>query len=108
MHEKRNNETYAKTEFDKRIRETKEKAMEDNKKKALESGNVLTQTINADGQLVSVKDMNTTESRLTQTATVADLRRELFEGENIVIDKESDHGLGKIAEFHIKEQGESE
>jgi len=104
MHEKRNNETYAKTEFDKRIRETKEKAMEDNKKKALESGNVLTQTINEHGQLVSVKDMNTTESRLAQTATISDLRRELFEGENIVIDKTSDHGLAKIAEFHAKDE----
>lgn len=108
MHEKRNNETYAKTEFDKRVRDTKEKAMEDNKKKALASGNVLTQTINEDGQLVSVKDMNTTESRLAQTATISDLRRELFEGENIVIDKETDHGLGKIAEMHIKEQVQDE
>jgi len=102
MHEKRNNETYAKTEFDKRIRESKEKAMEDNKKKALESGNVLTQTINADGQLVSVKDMNTTETRMGQTATISDLRRELFEGDNIVIDKSSDHGLAKIVEMHAK------
>ena len=104
MHEKRNNETYAKTEFDKRIRESKEKAMEDNKKKALESGNVLTQTINADGQLVSVKDMNTTEAKLDKTATISELRRELFEGENIVIDKTSDHGLGKINEMHSTER----
>ena len=104
MHEKRNNETYAKTEFDKRVRDTKEKAMEDNKKKALESGNVLTQTINEDGQLVSVKDMNTTESRLAETATISDLRRELFEGENIVIDKTSDHGLSKINELHANDE----
>jgi hypothetical protein len=100
MHEKRSNEDFAKSEFDKRVRDTKEKAMEDNKKKALESGNVLTQTINADGQLVSVKDMNTSESKLSQTATLSDIRRELFEGDNIVIDKSSDHGLGKIAELH--------
>ena len=106
MHEKRNNETYAKSEFDKRIRETKEKAMEDNKKKALESGNVLTQTINADGQLVSVKDMNTSESRLSETSTISDIRRELFEGENIVIDKTSDHGLAKIAELHMNDNDE--
>lgn len=100
MHEKRNNESYAKTEFDKRVRDTKEKAMEDNKKKAMESGNVLTQTINEDGQLISVKDMNTTENKLDQNASLSDIRRELFEGDNIVIDKESDHGLGKIAELH--------
>jgi hypothetical protein len=31
--------------------------------------------------------------------SVADLRKELFEGENVVIDyKKSDHGLSKIAE----------
>lgn len=92
MHEKNKNETNAKVEFDKRIRETKEKAMEDNKKKALESGNVLTQTIDAQGNLISVKDMR-------ENVSVADLRKELFEGENIVTDaKNSDHGLSRIAE----------
>jgi len=96
MHEKRSNESHAKVEFDKRVRETKEKAMEDNKKKAMESGNVLTQTINEDGQLVSVKDMNTTENKLDKTMGIAELRRELFEGENIVIDKTSDRGASKI------------
>ena len=96
MHEKRSNESHAKVEFDKRVRETKEKAMEDNKKKAMESGNVLTQTINDDGQLVSVKDMNTTESKLDKTMDIAELRRDLFEGENIVIDKLSDKGVSKI------------
>jgi hypothetical protein len=100
MHEKRNNESHAKVEFDKRVRETKEKAMEDNKKKAMESGNVLTQTINDDGQLVSVKDMNTMDSKLDKTIDIAELRRELFEGENIVIDKISDRGLSKINEIH--------
>ena len=106
MHEKRNNDSYAKTEFEKRLLETKERAMEDNKKKALESGNLLTQTINADGQLVSVKDMNTTEANLIRTSTLdastgapttlSDIRRELFEGDNVVIDKNTDHGIGEI------------
>ena len=92
MHEKNKNETNAKVEFDKRVRETKEKAMEDNKKKAQESGNVLTQTIDAEGNLISVKDMR-------ENVTVADLRKELIEGENIVTDsKNSDHGLSRIAE----------
>lgn len=100
MHEKRSNESNAKVEFDKRVRDTKEKAMEDNKKKAMESGNVLTQTINADGQLVSVKDMNTTENKLDKTVDIAELRRELFEGENIVIDKVTDRGMSKINEVH--------
>ena len=91
MQEKNKNEASAKTEFEKRVRETKEKAMEDNKKKALESGNVLTQTIDTDGNLVSVKDR-------TEDISVADLRKELFEGENIVIDKNSDRGLSRVAE----------
>ena len=91
MQEKNKNEASAKVEFDKRVRETKEKAMEDNKKKAIASGNVLTQTIDEEGNLVSVKDM--------KEISVADLRKELFEGENIVTDKNSDHGLSRVAEI---------
>ena len=118
MHEKTSNEASAKVEFDKRVREAKVKAMEDNKKKALASGNVLTQTINADGQLVSIKDMNTSERQLAQdqeqdqeqdqantAISVADIRRELFEGDNIVIDyKNSDHGLSKLELPTIQEE----
>lgn len=94
MQEKDKNEKYAKVEFDKRVRESKEKAIQDNIKKATESGNVLTQTINEEGQLVSVKDMNNSEGNVLQ---VSDVRRELFEGDNIVIDyKNSDHGVGQL------------
>jgi hypothetical protein len=97
MHEKDKNEKQAKTEFDSRVRETKEKAIADNMKKAVESGNVLTQTINADGQLVSVKDMNTTELSINENSSLSDIRKELFEGENVVIDfKNSDHGLSEV------------
>lgn len=104
MHEKQSNEASAKQEFDKRVRETKEKAMEDNRKKAIESGNVLTQTINADGNLVSVANMNTTEKNLleiasSETATVLDVRKALFEGENIVTNRNNDHGMSKILEI---------
>ena len=107
MHEKKKNEDSSKVEFDKRVRETKEKAMEDNKKKALESGNVLTQTIDANGNLISIKaggkgDSNSnsnSNSNSSEDISVADLRKELFEGENIVIDyKKSDHGLSRVAE----------
>ena len=91
MHEKNKNETNAKVEFDKRVRETKEKAIAENMKKALETGNVLTQTIDADGNLVGVKDMK-------ENISVADLRKELFEGENIVTDKNNDHGMSRITE----------
>ena len=95
MHEKKKNEDKAKEEFDKRVKEAKQKAIEDNKRKALESGNKLTQTLNEDGNLISVRDMNTQENNLNQNdvVTSADIRRELFEGENIVTSKDSDHGL---------------
>ena len=109
MHEKHNNEQFAKSEFDKRVRETKEKAMEDNKKKAMASGNVLSQTINAEGNLVSVANINTTEKNLLDSASISDIRKELFEGENIVIDKNSDHGMSKIFEIRpeLKEEYEA-
>jgi hypothetical protein len=97
MNEKSKNEKQAKTEFDKRVREAKEKAMEDNRKKAEESGNVLTQTMDKDGNLVSVKDTNTFETDLGDNVSVADIRRELFHNENVVIDyKNSTHGLDRL------------
>lgn len=101
MQEKDKNEKTAKVEFDKRVRETKKNAIEENKKKALESGNVLTQTIDEEGNLISVKDMNTTENNLNNNnnsnISIEEIRKELFDGENVVIDyKNSDHGLSKI------------
>ena len=88
------------------MREAKIKAMEDNKKKALETGNLLTQTIDADGNLISVKDLDTETGTGTGSGfgragaeiSVADLRKELFEGENIVTSKDNDHGLSRVAE----------
>jgi hypothetical protein len=55
-HEKMKNEAKAKEEFDRRVLETKRKAIEENIKKAQETGNVLTQTISEDGALVGVKE----------------------------------------------------
>ena len=100
MHEKNKNESSAKVEFDKRVRAAKEKAMEENKKKALETGNLLTQTIDENGNLISVKDIDMDSGRgsAKPEISVADLRRELFEGENIVTSKDTDHGLSRVAE----------
>lgn len=104
MNEKNKNEKNAKQEFDKRVRETKEKAMEENIAKAKETGAKLTQTINKDGELVSINNLNTSEIALlheSQTQnkeiSVSDIRKELFEGDNIVTDKETDHGLSKLS-----------
>ena len=96
MSEKKKNEDKAKDEFDARVKEAKEKAIEENKKKALESGNKLTQTINENGDLVSVANMNTQEAAMGENATLEDVKNELFEGENIVTSTNTDHGLSAL------------
>lgn len=96
MSEKKKNEDKAKDEFDKRVKESKEKAIEDNKKKALESGNKLTQTINKNGDLVSVANMNTQETAMGENATLDDVKNELFEGDNIVTSTNNDRGFSAL------------
>lgn len=99
MSEKQKNEKAAKVEFDKRIKESKEKAMADNIKKAEESGNVLTQALNSDGNLVNIKNLNSTETSLlteNEVITSDDVRKQLFEGEDIVTNRNTDHGLSRI------------
>ena len=61
--EKIKNEAKAKDEFDKRVKDTKQKAIEENILKAEKSGNVLTQTMNEDGELIGVKDTVNFEER---------------------------------------------
>ena len=87
MHEKERNEKQAKQEFDSRVKETKQKAIEENMKNAEKSGNKLTQTLNEQGDLVGVTGTNTIESALSSNdvVTSADIRKELFEGENVVM-----------------------
>ena len=108
MHEKNKNEATAKQEFEKRVREAKEKAIEDNKKKALESGNVLTQTIDEQGNLVGVRNAATVDGRLGESVSVADVRKELFESENVVLDSNNDRGLGQVLENKAKADAASE
>ena len=83
MNEKNKNEVAAKTQFEKRVLETKKSAIEENKKLAKKTGNKLTQNINKDGQLVGIN--NTIESVLgnKEEVTSADIRKELFEGDNV-------------------------
>lgn len=83
MHEKNQNEKEAKVAFEKRVKEAKRAAIEENVKIAKESGNKLTQNIDSDGNLVGVANMNTTESGLNDTVSSADIRKELFEGNNV-------------------------
>jgi hypothetical protein len=61
--EKLKNEARAKEEFDKRIKDTKRKAIEENIKLAEKSGNVLTQTLDDEGNLVGVRETVDFDSR---------------------------------------------
>ena len=52
---------------------------------------------------MSVNNINTMESAMGEVS-VADVRKELFEEENVVIDhKNSDHGLSQLTEKKEKE-----
>lgn len=85
MSEKIKNEEYAKMEFEKRVREAKEKAIKENIKIARETGNKLTQNIDKNGNLVGVNNTIEETLGLKEEITTADIQKELFEGENIVI-----------------------
>jgi hypothetical protein len=77
-HEKLKNETKAKEEFERRVKETKQKAIKENIELAKKSGNVLTQTLNEDGQLIGVKEtVNFDEREVSDTASV-NVRNELL------------------------------
>lgn len=97
MHEKQKNESNAKTAFEQRVKESKQKAMEENIKNAEKSGNTLTQTIDKQGNLIGVNNINTQEFALNQNENIstADICMELFEGENIVTDK-TDNGQSEL------------
>ena len=93
MHEKMKNEKSAKQEFDKRVKESKRKAIEENIKLAQMNKNTLTQTIDKEGNLVGIKNMNTQETALNRLrdgdeVSIQDVQKELFEGENIIPEKD--------------------
>lgn len=87
MSEKNKNEEHAKIEFEKRVRETKEKAIKENIKMAKKTGNKLTQNIDEDGNLIGINNTIETTLGLKEEVTSADIQKELFEGDNIVIPK---------------------
>lgn len=105
MAEKKKNEDNAKKEFDKRVKEAKEKAIEENKKNAEKTGSKLTQTLNSKGELVSVKNLLNDEDDeqdeqddCDDSVTLDDIRKQMFETENVVIQKNTDHGLSRLTE----------
>ena len=92
MAEKTKNEANAKTSFEQRVKETKQKAIEENIKNAEKSGNMLTQSIDEQGNLIGVNNVNSQENSINNgragddaTISAADIRKELFEGDNIVV-----------------------
>lgn len=97
-HEKKKNEDIAKHAFEQRIKETKQKAIDENKKNSEKYGNVVTQDIDEEGNLVGVGH-NTTEQNIKaneqDSISVSDIRSELFDSDNIVVGK-TDHGQSQL------------
>ena len=109
MHEKSKNENFAKSAFEQRVKETKKKAIEENIKNAEKTGATLTQNIDEDGNLIGVSNMNTQEKSLKDQDTIsaADIRAELFEGENIVVGK-TDNGQSELLSGPFSMKAKSE
>lgn len=76
--EKLKNEEMAKKEFEERIRETKKKAIMENIEKATKSGNVLTQTMDKEGNLIGVKETVNFDEREVATVESTQLRNEIL------------------------------
>ena len=90
MLEKNKNEANAKNAFEQRVKESKQKAIEENIKNAEKSGNTLTQSIDEQGNLIGVNNIDTKDGM-----SAADIRMELFEGDNIVVGK-TDNGQSEL------------
>tara|TARA_B100001057_G_C22634407_1_gene865670 strand:- start:65 stop:922 length:858 start_codon:yes stop_codon:yes gene_type:complete len=84
MHEKEQNETKAKMQFNARVEGAKKSAIEENKKNALESNNKLTQNIDNKGNLYSVSNGEDSE------VSMADIKKELFDTENVILKGDKD------------------
>ena len=109
MSEKNKNESNAKSAFEQRVKESKQKAIDENIKNAEKSGNTLTQSIDAEGNLIGVNNINTQEVAFKEQENIstADICMELFEGENIVVGK-TDNGKSQLISgpFAIKDSME--
>ena len=95
--EKLTNENAAKNAFEQRVKETKQKAIDENKKNAEKYGNSVTQDVDDEGNLVGIGS-STQEKTLAgdgDSITIEEVKRELFEGDNIVVG-ETDHGKSQL------------
>lgn len=105
MQEKVKNQDFAKMAFEKRVKDTKKEAIRDNVEKAEKFNTTLTQDVDEDGNLISVGGITSQESALgglKEEVSVGDIRSELFEGDNIVTDINTDRGLSTIEDTSDK------
>ena len=82
MHEKAKNEKGAKEEFDNRVREAKQKAIEENKKNAEKTGSTISQEIDKDGNLINTRHVNfddIPDEDVAEVTSSANIRSELFD-----------------------------
>jgi hypothetical protein len=108
-HEKKNNELAAKNAFEQRIKETKQKAIEDNKKNAEKYNGTITQDVDEDGNLMGVGVVSQEKTFAnSEIISVDEIRNELFEGDNIVTSKNTDHGQSELISgpFVVKKDSE--
>jgi hypothetical protein len=83
-HEKAKNEIKAREEFDRRVLETKRKAIQENVDRAKLTGNKLTQTLDEQGNLIGVREMVDFESReVADESTAKDQFQQLVDRENV-------------------------
>jgi hypothetical protein len=106
MSQKKKNDEASKEQFKQRVKDSKKKAIEENMEKAEKEGNKLMQTIDEDGNLINADRMDVPGKNLLfgdgegDDVSTADLRKELFEAEDVIVgkQKDNDHGLGDILE----------
>jgi hypothetical protein len=96
--EKLKNEEMAKKEFEERVRETKKKAIMENIEKAKKSGNVLTQTLDEQGNLVGVKETVNFEERDVEDSEATQLRNELLLKTAAVLEEKEESKVEEINE----------
>ena len=94
-HEKKKNEEIAKSTFEQRVKDSKQHAIDENKKNAEKHGNMLTQDIDKDGNLVGLGNTSIEQTIPNDNISAADIRSELFDGDNIVVGK-TDYGQSQL------------
>lgn len=112
VNNKAENERMAKEAHEARVKEAKRKAIEENKKMAEKTGNRLTQAIDDNGELVDIANivesldgkthvMRTAEAELRDAglsdgAAADAVGNKLFNTEDVVTDKHTDHGQSRL------------